>query len=359
MNNNKGKRRRNNIYKSLIISLFILIIFITSVFIYSVATDYQPPKKEIVFKNNFKDTITQKIISVLSWNIGYCGLGKDMDFFYDGGEKVRDSKKATLNNLKKIVSFISKRDTVDFILLQEVDKMSKRSYFINQFDSLKTKLSSYYATFALNYNVKYVPIPLLSPLGKVKAGIVTFSKKRSVISSRYSFPGNFPMPKKSFMLDRCFLENKYQLKNGKKLILVNTHLSAYDNGTLKQQQMQYLKKFIVNEYRKGNYVIVGGDWNQLPSGTSPGKFNKLQTENVVLKNVKKDFLPQSWKWIFDKNTSTNRSLEAKYLPEKTHTSIIDFFVISPNIKGLCVETINLRFENSDHQPIIATFSFKN
>ena len=27
-------------------------------------------------------------ISLLTWNIGYCGLDKEMDFFYDGGTKV-------------------------------------------------------------------------------------------------------------------------------------------------------------------------------------------------------------------------------------------------------------------------------
>ena len=157
------------------------------------------------------------------------------------------------------------------------------------------------------------------------------------------------------MLDRCFLANKYKLRNGKSLFVINTHNSAYDNGNLKQKQMQYLKKFIVNEYNKGNYIVVGGDWNQLPPKLSVNKFKKLQTNNVILNSVNKNFLPKSWKYIFDKNTATNRSLETKYLPQKTYTTIIDFFVISPNIKNISVKTINLKFKNSDHQPIIASF----
>ena len=335
-----------------------MIIFIFSFFIYAIVTDYQPEEKEVFFKNDFSDTIAQQRFSILSWNIGYCGLGEDMDFFYDGGEKVRASKKVTLNNLKNIINFISKRDTIDFVLLQEVDTLSKRSYFINQFDSLKSKLANHFGTFALNYNVQYIPVPIFSPLGKVKAGLVTFSKIKPTTSIRYSFPGNYSMPKKLFMLDRCFLMNKYKLKNGKSLVVINTHNSAYDKGNLKQKQMQYLRKFVLKEYEKGNYVIVGGDWNQLPPKLSVNKFQKLQTNSVILRSVNKNFLPKSWKYIFDKNTATNRSLETKYIKGETYTNIIDFFVISPNIEEIFMTTVNLHFINSDHQPIIASFKLK-
>ncbi len=347
--------KKNKLLKLFLACIIIFLIIIVSFFIYAIATDYQPQEKEIIFQNNHSDTITQQKFSILSWNIGYCGLGENMDFFYDGGEKTRTSKKSTLNNLRNIVNFITKKDSIDFILLQEVDTLSKRSYFINQFDSLKTKLANHFGTFALNYNVKYIPVPIFSPLGKVKAGLATFSKIKPNTSTRYSFPGNYSMPKKLFMLDRCFLANKYKLRNGKSLFVINTHNSAYDNGNLKQKQMQYLKKFIVNEYNKGNYIVVGGDWNQLPPKLSVNKFKKLQTNNVILNSVNKNFLPKSWKYIFDKNTATNRSLETKYLPQKTYTTIIDFFVISPNIKNISVKTINLKFKNSDHQPIIASF----
>src|SRR3712207_7070413 len=45
---------------------------------------------------------------------------------------------------------------------------------------------------------------------------------------------------------------------------INTHCSAYDKGgKMKLEQMKYLSQFIDSEYKKGNYVLVGGDWNQL------------------------------------------------------------------------------------------------
>lgn len=41
-------------------------------------------------------------------NIGYAGLGDNMDFFYDGGRRVRDSRERTARNLKEIVETISR-----------------------------------------------------------------------------------------------------------------------------------------------------------------------------------------------------------------------------------------------------------
>lgn len=85
------------------------------------AVEYRPgeretticcPEGEIV---PLPDTLT-----ILSWNIGYAGLGDNMDFFYDGGRRVRDSRERTARNLKEIVETIS-RVNPDLALLQEVD----------------------------------------------------------------------------------------------------------------------------------------------------------------------------------------------------------------------------------------------
>jgi len=47
---------------------------------------------------------------------------------------------------------------------------------------------------------------------------------------------------------------------------------------------------------------------------------------------------------------TERSLHA-YDPATTTTTVIDVFLLSPNIKNVSVECINLDFENSDHNPV--------
>ena len=52
------------------------------------------------------------------------------------------------------------------------------------------------------------------------------------------------------MLDRCFLVNRYPVSNGNELLMINTHNSAYDDGSLRKQQMDFLKDFLWLNMRK-------------------------------------------------------------------------------------------------------------
>ena len=122
------------------------------------AVEYRPgeretticcPEGEIV---PLPDTLT-----ILSWNIGYAGLGDNMDFFYDGGRRVRDSRERTARNLKEIVETIS-RVNPDIALLQEVDLDSRRSYRIREVDTLRAAFPGYTLAFAYNYKVCWVPV---------------------------------------------------------------------------------------------------------------------------------------------------------------------------------------------------------
>ena len=62
--------------------------------------------------------------SVISWNIGYAGLGKGSDFFMDGGTNVssadQDTVAASLLGIYK--TLYSSSDPATIFMLQEVDK---------------------------------------------------------------------------------------------------------------------------------------------------------------------------------------------------------------------------------------------
>ena len=53
-------------------------------------------------------------------------------------------------------------------------------------------------------------------------------------------------------------------------VLVNLHLEAYDDGEGKIAQTNQLRDYIEDEYAKGNYVIAGGDFNQVFPGGPTG-----------------------------------------------------------------------------------------
>ena len=323
--------------------------------IFSTVTKYRPEPLTPISENKSVDTIyTDTLLKGMIWNIGYGGLSSDMDFFYDGGSQVRTSKEQTLKNLDHIFSHLKKADSIDFYLLQEIDRKSKRSYRINQVEKLYKLLPNYELFFASNYKVHFVPTPPLKPLGKVDAGLITASLPSPGKVIRHSFPGNYSWPVNLFMLERCFLVNRYPVSNGKELLVINTHNSAYDDGSLKNQQMEYLKNFLLEEHKKGNYIFVGGDWNQNPpKNIYPQK--DYADKKYPMTSVESDYLPKGWQWIADPETPTNRYLDQPYEKGKTQTTVIDFFLASPNIKIKQAKTIDLDFQNSDHQPVFCSF----
>jgi len=337
---------------ALIIAVLAVLVFLVLI-AYATFTDYKPDEKTVVFESDDPTVIQAGAeLTFMIWNLGYCGLSADMDFFYDGGKQVRTSEKNVRQNLEKITRFIKEQQSSDFILLQEVDRDSARSYHLDEFDSISKLLENFQACFGINYNVKFVPVPVTSPLGKVFSGLATFSRQVPKSSVRYSFPGNYGWPKGLFMLDRCFLVNRYAVSDGKELLVINTHNSAYDDGSLRKGQMDYLKAFLTDEYSRGNYIIVGGDWNQCAPGFSPGFDRKnFDTHNYSL--IDNDYLPRDWTWFYDNKTPSNRRLMIPYDPEKSLVTVIDYYLMSPNIKGVFKQTVNLDFQHSDHQPVLA------
>lgn len=111
----------------------------------------------------------------------------------------------------------------DFILIQEIDKDSKRSYYINQFQKAFDTLGNYKAVFGKNYDVKFVVMPLLEPMGKVVGGIGTFYKYQDVGTPiKFAFPSNFSWPKSLFFRS-MFCKTSIQFK---KWEAVNCHQHA-------------------------------------------------------------------------------------------------------------------------------------
>ncbi len=325
---------------------------------YATVSDYKPEPTTQVYENNSAKAVpSDQIFNLMIWNIGYAGLSKDMDFFYDGGKQVRPEESVVRANMTAIEKVVSQQSDMDFILLQEVDKKSKRSYSINEYSTIASLFPKFYSSFGKNYDVFFVPVPMNDPLGYVKSGLQTLSRFEPFSVVRHSFPGNYAWPQGLFMLDRCFMVARYHLKNSKhQLLVINTHNSAYDDGTLRTNQMAYLKNFLVSEYNKGNYVVVGGDWNQCPPSFVP-QFENNKMDNKERMDIETDYLP-NWQWAYDATVPSNRRLLSSYDEKTTLTTVIDFFLISPNIEVQKVEGTHLRFEHADHQPVKLSINLK-
>lgn len=343
------------IIRTILIVIGIPLIYLIAVILYGTITDFKPVEKETISKMEDKFTISDTTLySILIYNIGYCGLGAEMDFFYDGGTKVRDTEDNTRRNLYNITSWLRENNFIDFIMLQEVDFKARRSYKINQIENFNLSLADYFPFFAINYKCRFVPVPLTKPMGKVESGLLTLSKYVPASSERYSFPGNYSWPVNTFQLDRCFLVNRYLLENGKELLVINTHNSAYDDGTLRSQQKAYLKKFLEAEEQKGNYIIVGGDWNECPPEFIPA-FEGHVFDTVDLYYIDKTYMPDGWKWSYDNTEPTNRRVITSYEKGKCPVTLIDFYLTSPNIEVVRCKGVSTDFAFSDHQPVFLQF----
>ena len=331
------------------IAVSLFIIFLTVTFF----VDYKSPKEQVLAKNNCK-TLTIDTFDILSWNIGYAGLDASMDFFYEGGKQSRQSKEKTHENLQRICKFIKNNDSVNFILLQEVDINSRRTYNINQFEEIEKSLPSFSSYFTINHNVFFTPLPITNPTGKILSSLVFCTKNKVCELTHYAYPNTMKLPMRAFLYDRCFMVARYNLQNGKNLVIINTHNSAFGEGERRIAEMEFLKEFITAEYDKGNYVIVGGDWNQ-----NPPLYDKesKQSQYFTVIKIPTDFLPADWSW-FVGNIPTNRYLDMPYTKENSSTTTLDFFLASPNVECININVVDLKFANSDHNPVIARFCLK-
>jgi endonuclease/exonuclease/phosphatase family metal-dependent hydrolase len=341
-------------YKAVLSIILLAVSYFVIVISVGWLTYFNPPKIDNIANFHHPDQIsTDSVYSCMIWNIGYGGLGEGMDFFYDGGKMVRDTRSNVLFNLQNINNIIYfGKDSIDFYMIQEVDLKSKRSYGINEVELICNRLGKCIKSFALNYDVAFVPLPLFSPMGKTKSGVLNISKKTPLNATRYGFQGDYGWPTKLFMLKRCFLANRYETSNGKEFILVNIHNSAYDEGHLRLEQVQALRNFAQSEYQKGNYVLLGGDWNQYPPSFQP-KFSgfPFDDSNTAIHD---SIFSNKWQWAFDPSVPTNRSLQSP-LHEGTPVQVIDFFLASPNIKVIEIKGIDGHFRYTDHNPVFIKY----
>jgi endonuclease/exonuclease/phosphatase family metal-dependent hydrolase len=341
----------------LLLPIDLLIVFVVVISL----SDYTPKPMEdidISPKHDFM-TVVPDTFSLISWNIGYGGLGQEMDFFYDGGKQVRASKNKTSEWFEKISLWLKEREQTDFVLLQEVDFKARRSYRMPQHSLLSEVLSKHHQTRAVNYDVLFVPVPLRAPMGYVKAGMMTFSLQQPVVSRRHAYPSISGWPERLFLLDRCFIETRYNLSNGKELVVLNTHNSAFiSDQQLMLEELRVIKQIMESEALAGNAVVAGGDWNMNPPGFVPaGNYSGHRFVSLPVA-IPDDFFGHNWQFVFDPAAPSNRHLDQPYAKGLTGSTTIDFFIVSDQLEVLETTVNDLNFESSDHNPVTIRLRLK-
>ena len=214
--------------------------------------------------------------------------------------------------------------------------------------------------------------------GKAYAGLSTFSKYQIEAAYRKEYTISDTLSK-LFDIDRCFSVSIINTENGKKLYIVNSHMSAYDKGgTIREKQMNELNEFLNACKNSGDYVIVGGDFNHDLITNNP-QYN-YNSDNKAFANVLRD--PDWLAAYFNEsgnsplidgysvaaadNAPTCRNNDIAWNPDLTFKCVVDGFIISDNIEitanyNVVTKNGNLNidcFAYSDHQPAYIEFKLK-
>jgi len=366
------------ILKVILIFLIVIIVFALGFVLTLQVFEYRPADEtELTITNNLDDieanyVLLDQTIRVLSFNTGYASLSATEDFVMDGGVKGRmDSASEVEANIQGIISILEAQ-AADIYLLQEVDVESDRSYDTMQLESYSNALEMP-VTLGYNYRVLFVPFPfqLGQMMGNVNSGIASFINFHVDEATRIQLPGSFSWPLRLANLKRCVVVSRLPIQNSEKfLVVINVHLSAYDDGSMRLQEMDALETLMKAETDAGNYVLVGGDFNQtfpdavtISSVDNNGTPQEVYNYHYALKDplywqafpMEKDwFFENDFQFGVDITTPTCRLLNHPYdtvNDDLNQYYVIDGFIVSANITIESMQTLNQGFEYSDHNPV--------
>lgn len=297
--------------------------------------------------------------TVMTYNIGFGAYLPEYSFFMDGGKsswgKDEESVTYAVEGAGSLVSGVDP----DFVLLQEVDRDGTRSYHIDELELLKQSLKGYYYIYAQNYDSPFLFFPPWEPHGANKAGLVTFSRAEIADAMRRSLPISESFSK--FVdLDRCYSISRIPVKDGKMLCLYNMHMSAYGSSDeIREGQISMLCEDMEADYKVGNYVICGGDFNHNL------RLESREDAPDWAYPFPRESLPEGFRMAMDEAKeaadiahNTCRNANEPYNEETTYTVTLDGFIISDNVSVESYRHIDSGYQYSDHDPVVMEFSFQ-
>ena len=299
--------------------------------------------------------------TLLTYNIGFGAYTSDFTFFMDGGKESRARSRDSVIECVSGITDTSLSFDPDFVLFQEVDTDSTRSHHVNQADMIRAaygRAGAFDSVFAQNYHSAYLLYPLTAPHGASNSGLLTMSSSSVASALRRSFPIATDL-KKILDLDRCYSISRIPVDNGKELVLINLHLSAYGTDTSQgNAQLEMLFADMKAEYEKGNYVIGGGDFNHDFTGDSRTFFNPDSRDVFSwCQPFPDELIPDGFSKCTDYAAgmvSTTRNTDIPY-SEESFTVILDGFIISDNVGCRYVQNIDTGYPYTDHNPVVMKF----
>lgn len=296
--------------------------------------------------------------NILTYDIGYGTKTAKFSSYFDGGADIKaSSEENVMANICGITDVIN-RSGADYVLLQEVDTDSSRSYGVNELELVNRFVYGYYYSGAKMAESMYIPYPVLKPQGVKNTLMLTYSRSAMSESVRRTLPMSSDVLNMADY-DKCYTLSRIPLANERDLVIYNVHLSSIvNNQEIYEEQLDAILKDMQREFDMGNYVICGGDFGRnLKNDTSEANYDWAKDFPVwkLTKDFNIGFLVSPASTV---GHNTRRNCEKPYEKGETFTATTDGFIVSSNVRVNFYSNADWGYEFSDHDPVIMQFFLK-
>jgi endonuclease/exonuclease/phosphatase family metal-dependent hydrolase len=275
-------------------------------------------------------------LKVMTWNIRFAA-GR-LAVFYDGrGDRYNITKQEVIANLDRICTKINEADP-DVLLLQEVDVESKRTAYVNQLQFILDHSNLSYAVYAPTWRADYVPS---DGIGRMNSGIAILCKWPLQDGERIELPVRTDQSslENYFWLHRCIVKTSLALPGRRSLSILNIHAESWGKDGTKKKQIDIFKAQLDLVAATGNYLVAGGDLNELPPGSPTWKFFP---DDVTSARFGNDDYTGEETWLTD--------LYASYVPAiqlgAYQANPVPYYTFTGDPDGFWCRTIDHLFTNS-------------
>jgi len=297
-----------------------------------------------------------RTITLLGWNIQF-GAGRH-PFFYDYGDVVSVSEAEVHRTLEGIATTIRAVDP-DLVVLQEVDRGSRRTAFVDEHAWLVDGLDYPCHASTPYWRAPYVPIPAHEPLGRVDLHLSVLSRFALGPATRRALPMLRESPlRRLFNLKRAVLEVRLPVRGGPDLVLLQTHLSAFSrgDGSLPGQVAAVDARLAALE-DAGIPWVIEGDLNALPPGDDPSRL--APEERALYPEASTPVAPLLAHW-HDPVADGWRTDPARWrtflpYPEDVPDRTLDYTLHGGGVRAMGYRVVREAKAWSDHLPVCFTF----
>ncbi len=326
--------------------LFALILSGITVFYYWAGSPNLEPHQYALVKSYPKGlSLPEKdTLSIISFNIGYLsGMTNNLPS--------RPDEEFFRENMDHAVELFRNQSAV-FMGFQEIDYKSKRSYNMNQMDSIAYQAGFSFGAYVINWDKRYVPFPywpiryhfgqLISGQG-ILSKFPILSNKRIVMSK----PQGNLFFYNHFYLDRLIQVVEVDVQ-GSILILINVHLEAFDLQTRELQA--HILKEVVERYINRYPLLLFGDFN-----SRPPFHNVRNNEESTIRTIQS--IPGIHMTV---NAETYEDEAEKYytFDSSQPSEMIDYIFYNEKILPVEFKVLAESAEISDHLPVFFKFIIK-